>query len=401
MMNNLYKTFRILSILGLSILLFSCNNDEVAPSLYDLPVGGAKTPVINSINPPNSALAGVTIVTITGENFNPSVNNNFVFFNGQLASILSASSTELEVIPPVVISDSVIVKVSSYKSEDFSNTIIYKLEPAVSEYYPFDAEQKKEFPYGIWATSQENVYVSLSALGINEIVAGTPTSLVAFAPKGPETFFRAITLASDNAIYAVRGGVKGVYKVVANTSPAAFVSSANGISDNVNDVEYDATRDVIWGGGSTGILYRIKLDKNVKKYNVDGTVNAVRVAGNDLFIATTTNDEEIIWKSAIINADSLGTPEQYINFTSNVDSAKIMDIVISADGDLYVGTDKSSDPVFTVHPDKSFEVLYPGLIDGQVYSLSWGYGDVLYMTNIVDEVNKTVLRINMQKQGTH
>jgi len=401
MMNILYKTLGILSVVGL-LALYSCNNDEVAPSLYELPVGGANTPVINSIDPPNSALAGVTIVTITGENFNPSVNNNFVFFNGQPASILSASPTELVVIPPVVISDSVVVKVSSYKSEDFSNTIIYKLEPAVSEYYPFDAEQNKEFPYGIWATNQENVYVSLSGLGIKEIVAGTPTSLVEFAPKGPETFFRAITLASDNAIYAVRGGVRGVYKVVANTKPAAFVSSANGISDNVNDVEYDATRDVIWGGGSTGILYIIKLDKNVKKYNVDGVVNAVRVAKNDLFIATTTNDEEIVWKSAIFNADSLGAPEQYFNVSTSIDpSLKIADLAVSEDGDLYIGTDQASDPIYNVHPDKSYETLYPGLIDAPVYSFSWGYGDILYVTNIVDGVNKTVLKINMQKQGTH
>jgi hypothetical protein len=400
MMKILYNISKIFLAAGI-LFVYSCSED-VTPSLYELPAGAQPTPIITSFDPPNSALAGVTEVTITGSNFNPSVDGNFVYFNGIQGKVLSVTSTQLIVVPPAIISDSVIVRVASYKSEDFSNTLIYKLEPAVSEYYPFDATVKKEFPYGIWADNQENVYVSLSGLGIKKIIPGTVTSLVVFAPKGPETFFRAITLASDNSIYAVRGGVKGVYKVSENTTPAAFVSSANGIADNVNDVEYDATRDVIWGGGSTGILYRIRLDKNVKKFNIQGTVNAIRVAGNNLFVAASENLEEIVWKVPIINADSLGTPEQYLNFSTTIDPAlKIADLVMSQDGDLYIGTDQSSDPIFNVHPDKSFETLYPGLIDAPVYSFSWGYGDILYVSDIVAGENKTVLRINMQKPGAH
>jgi hypothetical protein len=399
MMNILYNTLKILPIAGL-LFLNSCK-DEVTPSLNDLSVGGAATPVITSFNPPNSALAGVTHVTITGQNFNPSAVGNFVYFNGLPADVLSATPTELVVIPPVVISDSIIVKVASYKSENFSNTLLYKLEPAVSEYYPFDAKTKGEYPYAIWADNNENVYVSLSALGTKKILSGTPTSLADFAPKGAETFWKGITLASDNAIYAAKP-VRGVYKIVENTAPAAFVSSVNGIADNVNDVEYDAARDVIWGGGATGILYRIGLDKSVKKFNIVGSINAVRVAVNDLFVASTYNSEEVVWKVAIISADSLGVPEQYFNFSTSVDpNLKIMDLVISADGDLYLGTDKNNDPIFDVHPDKSFETLYPGLISGSVFSLSWGYEKYLYMTNIVDGVGKTVLRIDMQKPGIH
>jgi hypothetical protein len=400
MMNILYNTSKVLLAVGL-LFIYSCSED-ITPSLYDLPTGGEPTPVIASFDPPNSALAGVTEVTITGSNFNPSASGNFVYFNGVQGRLLSATATQLKVVPPAIISDTVVVKVASYKSENFSNTLIYKLEPAVSEYYPFDAKIKKEFPFGIWADNQENVYVSLSALGIKKILPTETPSLVAFAPKGPETFFRAITLASDNAIYAVRGGVKGVYKVVENTTPAAFVSSSFGIADNVNDVEYDATRDVIWGGGSTGILYRIRLDKNVKKFNISGTVNAMRVAGSDLFVATRDNNEEIVWKVPIVSADSLGTPVQYFNVSTSISpSLTIGDIVVSADGDLYIGTDQTSDPIYNVHPDKSFETLYPGLINGGVYSLSWGYGNIVYMANIVDGVNKTILKIDMQKSGTH
>ena len=51
-------------------------------------------------------------------------------------------------------------------------------------------------------------------------------------------------MASDSAIYGVRG-VKGIYKVVKNTAPATFVSSANGIVDNLNDIEFDFSQKCI------------------------------------------------------------------------------------------------------------------------------------------------------------
>lgn len=395
----LHKVFTVLVFLS-TIVLISCNEDPT-PSLYDLPAGNLPAPAISGLNPAEG-LAGVTKIIITGSNFSSVLKNNFVYFNGKPGTVLTATPTQLTVTAANIVSDTVLIKVSVLGALDFSNIIIYKLKPAVSEYYTFDAKILKEFPYGICTDNQENVYVSLSGLGTKKILP-IVDSLVNFAPKGPETFFRGITFASDNAVYGVRGGIKGVYRAAENTAPAAFVSSAQGITDNVNDVEFDATRNVIWGGGATGILYRIRLDKNVKKFNITGTVNAMRVAGNDLFVATrTTDNEEIVWKVPIINADSLGTPEQYFNVSTSINTAlKIGDIVVSEDGDLYIGTDQALDPIYNIHPDKSFETHYPGLIDSPVYSLSWGYGNILYMTNIVAGVNTTILRINMQKPGAH
>jgi hypothetical protein len=123
------------------------------------------------------------------------------------------------------------------------------------------------------------------------------------------------------------------------------------------------------------------------------------VAGNSLFIAS-TSDKELIWKMNIISADSLGTPELYFDLSTQIDTLiKVIDIAVAQDGDLYLGTDKTSDPIYVIHPDKSFEELYPGLINSEVYSLVWGNGNCLYMTNIVNEINTTILKIDMQKLG--
>ena len=272
--------------------------------------------------------------------------------------------------------DSVKVKIAALKSEQFSNVFNYSLKPAIVELYKFDAA-KLEFPYAVTTDNLENVYASVSALGIKKI--DSQGVLTNFAPKGAETFFRSFALASDNAMYAVTGGVRGVYRVVSATAPAAFVASAQGITDNVTSIDFDQSKNVLWAGGVTGIIYRITLAKNVKKFSLIGPVSALIVTNNNfLFASAKIDTQEVVWKIPIINADSLGAPELYFNFSEKVTSTlKINSIVLSADGDLYIGTNKTTDPIYVVHPDKSFEVFYPGLIASAAYSLAWGSGNFL------------------------
>ena len=136
MMKILYKISKVL--LGFTLIfVYSCNQ-ETAPSLYDLPVGNQPTPAITTIDPPNAALAGVTVVTLTGSNFNTNIANNFVYFNGVPGDVISATSTELKVKVPNIVADTVKVKVSVYKSENFSNILNYKLLATQEEYFPFN-----------------------------------------------------------------------------------------------------------------------------------------------------------------------------------------------------------------------------------------------------------------------
>ena len=103
----------------------------------------------------------------------------------------------------------------------------------------------------------------------------------------------------------------------------------------------------------------------------------------------------------IISADSLGSPELYFDVSSEIDSViKIIDIVAAQDGDLYIGTNKAADPIYVVHPDLTFEVFYPGILNSAVYSLVWGNDKYVYMTNTVESVNTTILKIDMQKLGS-
>jgi len=286
-------------------------------------------------------------------------------------------------------------------AEDPTASIYDVIEPSeklpVERFYNFDEKTKKEIPYGITVDAQGTVYVSLSGLGIKKI---TGDSLTIFAPKGPETFFKAMTFGSDGAIYAVRGGIKGIYKIVENTAPAAFVASAQGIADNINDVEYASALDVFWAGGSTGILYRITPTKNIKRFTeLAGNVNAIKYGNNNLYVALRdTNNQETIWKFPVLSSDSLGNGQMLLNFSQKIDSiAKITDIAVAEDGDVILCTNDKSIALYTLHPNLSFEELYNGLISGSIYSFVWGQNNLGYFTNILVDVNTDIYKIDLKK----
>ncbi|MDQ7053702.1 MAG: hypothetical protein Q9P14_12720 [candidate division KSB1 bacterium] len=66
---------------------------------------------------------------------------------------------------------------------------------------------------------------------------------------------------------------------------------------------------------------------------------------------------------------------------------------------MYVGTN-APEAIFVVHPDGSFEPLYPGVIEPETYAMVWGNGQYLYVNRRnVDATKKKIIRINMLKNG--
>lgn len=285
-------------------------------------------------------------------------------------------------------------------SEDTTPSIYEKISPTelpVTRYYNFDEKNKKEIPYAITIDANGTIYVSVSGQGIKKI---TGDSLTVFAPKGPETFFKAITIGHDGAVYAVRGGIKGIYRVAENTAPAAFVASSQGIADNINDIEYDAHRNIFWAGGNTGIIYRITPDKQVKKFTeLSANINSLKMTSDNLYIALTdTNDHQQIWTFPIINVDSIGAGQFIYDFTEKTNSfAKVTDIVLDIDGNIILSTDDEAISLYTIYADKKGEEIFNGKVYGSIYSFVWGNDNFGYFTNILLDINNDVWKINMGK----
>lgn len=396
--------FAGIALLFLFAFTFAACNEDVTPSLWEEKPKG-DTPVISEVSPANKALAGVTTITIKGQNFSSDPSKNFVYFGGTQATILSASPTELVVKAPAVLGD-VKIKIAVFGVELFSNEMPYLLEAAVESVYGF---KDFELPYAIALDANNNIYFSLvsdnNGKGIMKLTPdGTLTN---FAPKGGETFYNAIKVGPGNKIYGVRSA-RAVFEISEGVAPVAW--SATESSLKFVDLDFDSQKN-IWTGGSGGKIYRFTSSTDKKGFDFAKDITALRVFndGTDeyLYVATTSTTEKAVYRMKIVSKDELGTPELYFNFSGNFDilTKSITALTFSQDGDMYLGLN-SSETIVVVHPDKSFSTLYSGLIKEPVLSFSWGNDNNLYysrgkITNVDGTIlsQQLIIRVNVEKPG--
>ena len=121
---------------------------------------GESSPFISNIEPPDRAYAGSQEVTIYGGNFGNNKDSTFVYFNTGSAEIISIEESSIIVVPPNIISDSVIIKVAAQGAFSFGvYDQNYTLHPRILEYGDFDALD--ENIWGLEADNDENLYVGL------------------------------------------------------------------------------------------------------------------------------------------------------------------------------------------------------------------------------------------------
>lgn len=292
--------------------------------------------------------------------------------------------------------------------DDDATPSLFDTYPPVSElpvsmYFNFDSKTTG-VPYAIACDDDENIYVSIAGLGIKKIVklSGAKDSLAQFSPKGAETFFNSMSFASNGKIYATRR-VRGLVEASENSAPVTFVASGAGIDDNLNDVEFDKLRNVLWSGGNTGVLYSVTLDKQVKKFNyLKGNANiaAVKPSQTHLFVALRdTLNQEVVWRFPIVSGDSLGSGELFFNFSASVDSiARINDIAVAEDGELFVISNTQAYAITLVRSQNSFDKAFSGLIVGAPYVFVWGPENYAYFSNVISGINSDIWKLNMNKK---
>lgn len=403
----LYKISRFLFFISL-IFLYSCNQ-EPAPTLFDYPVDGNATPIISSIDPPGAALAGVTTLTIKGSNFSPNPSQNLVFFNGTKATVLSATANEIKLKAPNVVADTVIVKIASYKSEYFSNPFVYKLLTAQEEYFKFDPNNF-QVPYAFIFNSNNEMLVSLfsnttNPFGIKK-VSSDRTSLIDYIPMGNTQKWDCLKFGPGNQLYGART-VNAIWKLNEGIPPASPWTSAVGSLNK--DIEFDMNNN-IWAVGTSNRIYQFTQTPTNKFFSVTGTFRSVRVFNNELYVAGSRGQSEGVWRYPILsNGDiDVAAEELYFDISANYPGIQVFSITFAADGDLLLGTNKDPDPIIVVHPNKTSEVLYPGVIPAsKVLFMYWPAGSTsFYFTREAKSdatgkliYSQTILRVEMQKLG--
>lgn len=386
------------------VLLANCGQDQ-APSLFDPDETGNPQPVIQSVEPPDSALAGVGEVIINGQNFSPVAEENRVFFNEARSVVLQASPTQLTIRPPNLVGDSLAIKIAVHGAAKFSEPQYYKLIPAVST---FGKILEGDLAYALASDVVGNAYVAVKPR------TGTTTIIKKITPDGTTTDFASTTfllgfgmkMGPENTLYvAPSGRLRKISTFSADGVEQTYVT----LPVSPQDLDFDADGNLWVIGVST--LVRVKPDKTVEQMaTFPVRLLTVRIFDGYVYVAGENTDiegnitEAKIWRSEI-QGDALGASEVVLDIAAAdwLNGASVNAITFAVDGDMLLAT-SHSDAMFWYRDDGSHEVLYPGLFSPTIYSVSWGEGSILYaVRQFVNEDsgldNSEIYKVTLTKTG--
>lgn len=408
MKQNLFKLFTYTTALTFASFVYfiGCSN-KVTPSMYsDASTGSlGSTPAITSIDPPTTALAAVTTITITGNNFLSDTSAISVYFGKQAGTILSASPTQLTVISPNT-PGSLKIKISTNSAVLFSNAYDYILNPAAIDWYP-DIKDHTNQPTNIIVDNSGNIYSSNYAMGVVQITPDSASSL--YSAKGGETYWTRMRMGSGGVLYAARGN-QAIFTVPAGGGKNSAYVVLSPSTLKISQIEFDPLGN-LWAAGNNSALYRIKPDKSYSSFSFNYNVTAMRmlVSGGTsyLYVAAQKDSTTTIMRMPIDANGNLGAAEIYFDFSGKYGAGIIVnDLTFAADGEMYLATNLPL-PIVYVNADKSTGIVYSRvLLNSPALSLAWGTGNYLYYVR--KQINdasgafvlpQTIVKLDMQKPG--
>jgi hypothetical protein len=386
MYHSLQSTTASFLITMMFLFVGGCSQEKT-PSFYNPTATSLPNPTITSVTPVGSAVAGIDTITVKGTGFSTTLSDNFVVFNSQSAQLVQATPTEIKLIAPLLVTDSIALRVSVHGSFEFSNKIQYALKPAVAV---FGDLTSIELSSAVAIDASGNVY---SGYSLNGIEAG----LLKFDGSGVRTVYAPKTggdwtglkMGPGGYLYAVRN-TRAVYRYAPGGGALAAVwLQVTGTT--FFDCDFDQNGN-LWAGGNNTSIYRFASDKSVVAVPFVGNVHAVRVFAGYLYFAAKTDAGEKIWR-AQITTDGFGTPEVYFDFATAFPTLIPQTMTFSSDGDLYVGLN-SSDGVLIVTPQKNYYrplTVYSKLFGKGVDVITWGKTNDLYCST----TDGLLLKINV------
>ncbi|MEW6512251.1 MAG: IPT/TIG domain-containing protein [Bacteroidota bacterium] len=390
-------------ILGLLLALGAASGckEDAPPSLWDPNYVSGPRPTVTSIDPSANALAGVTMLTITGTNFSAVPGNNLVFFDYLLAPVLQASTTQLQVKAPILAKDSIMVKIAVLRADLYSSPYLYRLLPATED--KFGNLSGAEETVSLECDTAGNVYASMISSGAGvgvwkftrDGVRGGAAYSPVFSPSVAS--WRGMKFGPGGALFCVAGR-NVIFRIPPGGGAPATWLVGSGLS-SLNDLDFDQNGNIWTGGSPATSVFRVKSDKTVKAFPFVGTVRAVRVYNSYLYIGGKRDSLEKIWRFPIV-ADSLGAQEEYFNFSSlyGPNSFGVFALTFDTNGDMYVGTNASAG-IVVVHPTGTSEEYYPGLLFASTAYLTWGNGADLFQSRTGTAEPKAMVKINTQKSS--
>ena len=392
-----------------SVLMMGCKDDPPA-SIYNSNKAFGAQPVIDTIiSSTSTAFANISRLTIKGRNFSTVTAENIIYFDlTKPTKVYSTTSTQIEILAPLLVKDSIAVTMRVVGAEKYSAPKYFSLTAGVMDFGGFGTGEES---IGLACDTAGNVYSSVvgptgNGLGVRRIFpGGLDTAKETYAPSGGFKNFQNMKMGPNNVLYGLRLphtiytiAAKGSTPALWVTGPAGSLLAAAYIFDF--DFSKSGADYYIWGGGNDTAIYRIKVsDKSIKTYSFTGLMRSIRVYNNNLYVAAKVDSTEGVWKFPIDVNNDLGAGSLYFNLSElpgyGFNGPEADAITFSSDGDMFLGTSRA-DAILLVHSSTSYEVYYQGLLQPKPIAFAWGKGPYLYYSRGGDATH-IIIKINTLK----
>lgn len=397
------KWHQIAGIMLMSGLLLTISSCDVPTdnSLFDPNFEGNPDPVISSISPGDSWLAGVDAMVIEGQNFSPVIEENLVYFGNARARLYTASPTRLEFRPPNSPGVDKEVRVAVLGAEKFSNSMLYTLLPAAE---PVAGLRDSDEPYGATIDAEGNLYFSNVASGsIEGIQKITPQGVRSQFTPPQSWFYPRVKIGPDGALYLARGGIIPFIYRTPPEGGTPVVFSRPGL--RVEDFDFDPDGNFWAGGGNQGTnnnaIVRIGPDgTGFQRFTFDADVRAIRYFDSALYVGAVQGDTKGVWRFPISADNTLGEGELIQDMTSILTGTReIRALNLFDNGDLLIGTSISNDPIYIRTVDGQFSVFYDGILNQGVLNFSWVHGTqkMLVTLSAAGDQNQRLVRLDTRR----
>ena len=416
------RTQNLFSCLLIGLILIvgiGCEYDDYPDPIWDPDDEGGAAPVITTIDPADVAYDGLTIVTISGENFSPTLSENQVTFNGVIATLDAdlSTATDLVLTMPIIISDAslnamsgvqVMVAVQgAYEGAVYDQD--FRVERAVIEWGGFIGEKPEKLPNAIAVDADENVFI-----------AGTDKVLYKIDNLGVRTEYGTGLSATTNDLKIGPGGAA----YFARNNPYVYrFDAAGGAADRWHRVgskiacfDFNADQN-IYCGGKNDSLYFVDVIAETNRgvaLAEDYIYTALRVYDGYVYVAGVYDGADVavtvmqaIWRHEILADDELGPRELVYDWADAEYSTDqdILSMIVDSDGLFYVGLSEADGPaIITIDfATQAVATFYDAVLTAPATSLSWGNDNFIYcvrtMTASTDELPTGAFRIAQSLTG--
>ena len=403
MKNKKFINVIIISLLITFFSIYRCSEYEEPLLINEPTIDYAVNPVIISVEPADSAIAGVRQITIQGENFlfSGEDSTTYVYIGGEIAKIRTISEDEIVLDRPKVYGDDMAISIMIPRAQSVAQ-VDYKIERPVAPFSDFQYVASALSSFAI--APNEDLYVAASRRIYHLTEDGLYLTELIYLPSA----FRQMTdikLGPEGYLYIARRDEE-LYRIdpTAATPEEELYTE---LSEDVNYMDFDENGNLYCGDRDGVWILNPDKTETFSGHHDDITINQIRVFEGYVYVAS----PKAIFRNIILdNTGSLGESEIVVDLANIPDlaSGDITSFAIDVNGMIIICLKNiPGQSIFLLEEDGSVNPYYAKkILPVRVDQIIYGRGRFIYLNKGISILGGTatadsvrVYKMGMQYDG--